>query len=131
MAFRGAKYEGLSSASPIELYDGHESCVFCLGLAHAEAALGGSDCPHCGAMRLRTLMLHVAIIQGNELAQLALALPLQPCLSQGGKCCELLSPRRPGSTCSSGPLPVRFMTTDLLPSPRCARCGILRCHGGY
>ncbi|RXN20612.1 mitogen-activated kinase kinase kinase kinase 4-like protein [Labeo rohita] len=43
-----------------------------MGRAHAEAALGGSDCPHCGDMSLRTLRLRVAIIQGDELAQLAL-----------------------------------------------------------
>ncbi len=62
----------LPCAEPIELSDGHESCVFCLGHAHTEAALGGSDCPHCRDMSLRTLRLHVAIVQGDELAQLTL-----------------------------------------------------------
>ncbi|KAF4098605.1 hypothetical protein G5714_020635 [Onychostoma macrolepis] len=30
---------------PIKPSDGHESCVFCLGHAHAEAALGGRTAP--------------------------------------------------------------------------------------
>ncbi len=61
---------------PIESSDGHESCVICLVRALAEAALEGSDCPHCGDMSLRTLTLRVAIVQGDELAQIAL-----PCSS--------------------------------------------------
>ncbi len=34
--------------------------------------LGGSDCPHRGDMSLRSLRLRVAIVQGDELAQIAL-----------------------------------------------------------
>ncbi len=66
----------LSCTEPIESSDGHESCLICLVRALAEAALEGSDCPHCGDMSLRTLRLCVAIVQGDELAQIAL-----PCSS--------------------------------------------------
>ncbi len=62
----------LSCTEPIESSDGHESCVICLVRALAEAAVEGSDCPHCGDMSLRTLRLRVAIVQGDELAQIAL-----------------------------------------------------------
>ncbi len=122
----------LSCAEPIELSDGHESCVFCLGRTHAEAALVGSDCPHCGDMSLWTLRLRVVIVQGDELVQLTL-----PCSSSaasfeprrkvpwvsdadlsgsGDKPAPAQCPRTSHPP-AAGPLPVRFMTAGLRPSP--------------
>ncbi len=122
----------LSCAEPIESSDGHESCLFCLGHAHAEAALGGSDCPHCGNMSFRTLRLRVAIVQGDELAQIALprsssAASFEPrrkvprvsdadLSGSGDEPAPAQCPRVPHPP-AAGPLPVCFMTADLCPSP--------------
>ncbi|RXN07830.1 mitogen-activated kinase kinase kinase kinase 4-like protein [Labeo rohita] len=119
-----------SCADPVVLSDGHESCVFCLGRAHTEAALGGSDCPHCGDMSLWTLRLRVAIVQGDELTQLALlrsssAASLEPrskvprasdvdLSGSGDKIAPAQYPRAPHPPDASS---VRFMTADLRPSP--------------
>ncbi len=94
--------------------------------------LGGSDCPHCGDMSLRTLRIRVAIVQGDELAQIALprsssAASFEPRrkvprvfdtdLSGSGdepapvQC--LRAPHPP----AAGPLSMRFMTADLRPFP--------------
>ncbi len=35
--------------------DGHSECVSCLGKAHADAALAGSDCSHCESISLASL----------------------------------------------------------------------------
>ncbi len=126
------KKNSLACVEPIKSSDGHESCVFCLGRAHTEAALGGSDCPHCGDMSLRTLRLRVAIVQGDELAQLTLprsssAASFEPrrkvpwvsdadLLGSGDEPAPAQCPRAPHPP-AAGPLPVRFMTTDLRPSP--------------
>ncbi len=121
----------LSCAEPIKLSDGHESGVFCLGRAHAEAALGGSDCPHCGDMSLRTLRLLVAIVQSDELAQLTLprsssAASFEPrkkvlrvsdadLSGSGDEPAPAQCPCAPHPP-AAGPLPVCFMTADLRPS---------------
>ncbi len=122
----------LSCAEPIESSDGHESCVFCLGRAHAEAALGESDCPHCGDMSLRTLRLCVPIVQGDELAQLTLphsssAASFEPrrkvprvsdadLSGSGDEPVPAQCPRAPHPP-AAGLLPVCFITADLCPSP--------------
>ncbi len=83
-------------------------------------------------MNLRTLRLHVAIVQGDELAQIAL-----PCSSSaasfeprrkvprvsdtdlsgsGYEPAPAQCPRAPHPP-AAGPLPVRFMIADLRPSP--------------
>lgn len=51
---------------PIELPDGHDSCVFCLGHAHAEAAVIESNCPHCGEMSVRALRTRIAILLNEQ-----------------------------------------------------------------
>ncbi len=122
----------LSCAEPIKSSDGHESCVFCLGRAHTEAALGGSDCPHCGEMSLRTLRLHVAIVQGDELAQIALPRSSSaasfesrrkvPRISDADLSGSADEPAPAQCSCAphppaAGPLPVRFITADLRTSP--------------
>ncbi len=134
-----------SCAEPIELFDGHKLCVFCLSHAHAEATLVGLDCPHCGDMSLWTLRLRVAIVQGDELAQLALPhsssaasfeprskVPRASDVDLSGSGDELMPAQCPHAPHppAAGPLPVRFMTADLCPLPQRARCGVLRCHGG-
>ncbi len=96
------------------------------------APFGGSDSPHCGDMSFRTLRLRVAIVQGDELAQLTL-----PCSSSaasfeprrkvprvsdaylsgsGDEHAPAQCPRAPQPP-AADPLPVRFMTADLRPSP--------------
>ncbi len=51
---------------PIELPDGHGSCVFCLGCAHAEAAIIESNCPHCGEMSVKALRTRIAILLNEQ-----------------------------------------------------------------
>ncbi len=125
-------HDCLSCAEPIESSDGHESSVFFLGRAHAEVALGGSDCPHCGDMSLLTLRLRVAIVQGDELTQLTLprsssAASFEPrrkvprvsdadLSGSGDEPAPAQCPSAPYPP-TAGPLPVRFMTADLRPSP--------------
>ncbi|XP_057190773.1 uncharacterized protein LOC130554903 isoform X1 [Triplophysa rosa] len=45
----------------IEEGDGHDVCLKCLGLQHAEAAFVDSSCPHCGRMVIETLRSRVAV----------------------------------------------------------------------
>ncbi|KAF4113456.1 hypothetical protein G5714_006001 [Onychostoma macrolepis] len=47
---------------PVELPDAHDACVFCLGRAHAEAALDGPDCPSCEEMLVKTLRARISVI---------------------------------------------------------------------
>ncbi len=43
--------------------DGHSECVSCLGKAHADAALAGSDCSHCESISLASLRTRIAFFQ--------------------------------------------------------------------
>ncbi|KAL0146508.1 hypothetical protein M9458_058139, partial [Cirrhinus mrigala] len=52
-------------SGPIEVLDTHKFCILCLGLAHAEAALAGSDCPHCEEFSLRTLKSRRSVALGD------------------------------------------------------------------
>ncbi|XP_057197561.1 uncharacterized protein LOC130558871 [Triplophysa rosa] len=45
----------------IEEGDGHDVCLTCLGLQHAEAAFVDTSCPHCGKMPIQTLRSRVAV----------------------------------------------------------------------
>lgn len=47
---------------PIELPDAHDTCMFCLGRAHGEAALDRPDCPFCEEMSVRTLRARISTI---------------------------------------------------------------------
>ncbi len=49
--------------------DGHERCIACLGLAHAEAAFVDESCTHCGKMIFCTQIFNkraVSVISGSE-----------------------------------------------------------------
>lgn len=52
-------------SGPIEAPDTHEFCIRCLGLAHAEAALNGSGCPHCEEFSVRVLRARKNIALGD------------------------------------------------------------------
>lgn len=52
---------------PIELLDGHESCVLCLGRAHVETVMDGSGCPHCEEMSVRALSFCITIAHGDAM----------------------------------------------------------------
>ncbi len=45
--------------------DTHSLCVLCLGVRHAEAALGGADCPLCESLPLRVLRSRKALFSGE------------------------------------------------------------------
>ncbi len=124
-------HDCLSCVEPIESSDGHKLCVFCLGRTHAEPTLGGSDWPHCGDMSLWTLRLHVAIVQGDELAQLTLrrsssVASFEPrrkvpqasdadLSGSGDEPAPAQCPRAPHPP-AAGSLPGSFMIADLLSS---------------
>ncbi|KAF4110763.1 hypothetical protein G5714_007794 [Onychostoma macrolepis] len=54
--------ECCACGGPVELPDAHDACVFCLGQAHAEAALDGPDCPSCEEMSFKTLRARISVI---------------------------------------------------------------------
>ncbi|KAF4110036.1 hypothetical protein G5714_009288 [Onychostoma macrolepis] len=54
--------ECCACGGPVELPDAHDACVFCLGRAHAEAALDGPDCPSCEEMSVKTLRARISVI---------------------------------------------------------------------
>ncbi len=43
--------------------DGHERCIVCLGLAHAEAAFVDESCTHCGKMTISELRSRLQLLQ--------------------------------------------------------------------
>ncbi len=52
--------------------DGHSECVSCLGKAHADAALAGSDCTHCESISLASLRTRIAFFSESDPAPRAL-----------------------------------------------------------
>ncbi len=52
--------------------DGHSECVSCLGKAHADAALAGSDCSHCESISLAALRTRIAFFSESDPAPRAL-----------------------------------------------------------
>ncbi len=52
--------------------DGHSECVSCLGKAHADAALAGSDCSHCESISLASLHTRIAFFSESDPAPRAL-----------------------------------------------------------
>ncbi|ROL47597.1 hypothetical protein DPX16_13312 [Anabarilius grahami] len=52
-------------SGPIEAPDTHEYSILCLGLAHAEAALAGSGCPHCEDLPVRVLRARRSVALGE------------------------------------------------------------------
>ncbi len=43
--------------------DGHERCITCLGLAHAEAAFVDESCTYCGRMTISELRSRLQLLQ--------------------------------------------------------------------
>ncbi|KAF4112579.1 hypothetical protein G5714_007374 [Onychostoma macrolepis] len=54
--------ECCACGGPVELPDAHDACVFCLGRAHAEAALDGPDFPSCEEMSVKTLRARISAV---------------------------------------------------------------------
>ncbi|KAL0188184.1 hypothetical protein M9458_015283, partial [Cirrhinus mrigala] len=50
---------------PVEFPDAHEDCVLCLGRAHAEAALEGSDCKACEDLPIKILRARLAAVRSG------------------------------------------------------------------
>ncbi len=46
---------------PVDFPNAHKDCVLCLGCAHAEAALKGSDCQACEELPIKILQARLAI----------------------------------------------------------------------
>ncbi len=43
--------------------DGHDRCLSCLGIEHAEAAFVDESCPHCGGMTVAGLRTRLRFLQ--------------------------------------------------------------------
>ncbi len=43
--------------------DGHDRCLSCLGIEHAEAAFVDESCPHCGGMTVAGLRIRLRFLQ--------------------------------------------------------------------
>ncbi len=144
-SFPSAKLLREARSEPIESSDGHELCIFCLGRVHAEVALGGLDCPHCGDMSLWTLRLHVAIVQGEEVAQLTLPHSSSAASFEPRRKVPRVSDAdlsgwwwaRAGSVPTLSSPPCCRSPSSVLhdrwspPLPRRSRCGDFWCHGGH
>ncbi|RXN06012.1 hypothetical protein ROHU_012493 [Labeo rohita] len=46
---------------PVDFPDAHEDCVLCLGRAHSEAALEGSDCKACEDLPIKILCARLSV----------------------------------------------------------------------
>ncbi len=65
--------------------DGHERCVACLGLAHAEAAFVDESCTHCGKMTISELRSRLQSLQrGGVPVPLPRSNPPQRVAANGG-----------------------------------------------
>ncbi|KAA0719502.1 hypothetical protein E1301_Tti016009 [Triplophysa tibetana] len=58
---RGMSRCSLGCGTLIEAWDGHERCVRCLGVQHAEAAFVDTSCPHCGQIVIQKLRSRLAV----------------------------------------------------------------------
>ncbi len=94
--------------------DGHERCITCLGLAHAEAAFVDESCTHCGRMTISELRSRLQLLQrGGVPVPLPRSSPHQvpPCprpasLATSPSSSRLYrsSLRRLATSCPGGPL---------------------------
>ncbi len=57
-----------SCRAPLHAADSHGECTSCLGSAHAEAALTGTECPHCEDMSLTSLCKQIAFFSESNSA---------------------------------------------------------------
>ncbi|KAF4117739.1 hypothetical protein G5714_002292 [Onychostoma macrolepis] len=51
---------------PVDFPDAHKDCVLCLGHAHAEAALEGSDCQACEELPIKILRARLAVVRSSS-----------------------------------------------------------------
>ncbi len=109
--------------------DGHECCIACLGLAHAEAAFVDESCTHCGKMTVSELRSRLQFLQrGGVPVPLPHSDPSQRVAASGstGDLRITVSalpsgnqpPRNPHSSCT--PQPVELPGERGGPSQRCA-----------
>ncbi len=109
--------------------DGHERCIVCLGLAHAEAAFVDESCTHCGKMTISELRSRLQLLQmGGVPVPLPRSNPPQRVAASGdtGDLRIRVSafpsgnqpPRNPHSSCT--PRPAELPEERGGPSQRCA-----------
>ncbi len=109
--------------------DGHERCITCLGLAHAEAAFVDESCTHCGRMTISELRSRLQLLQrGGVPVPLPRSNPHQRVAASGdtGDLRITVSafpsgnqpPRNPHSSCT--PQPAELPEERGGPSQRCA-----------
>ncbi len=109
--------------------DGHERCIACLGLAHAEAAFVDESCTHCGMMTISELRSRLQLLQrGGVPVPLPRSNPPQRVAASGdtGDLWITVSafpsgnqpPRNPHSSCT--PQPAELPEERGGPSQRCA-----------
>ncbi len=109
--------------------DGHERCIACLGLAHAEAAFVDESCTHCGKMTISELRSRLQLLQrGRVPVPLPRSNPPQRVAASGdtGDLRITVSafpsgnqpPRNPHSSCT--PQPAELPEERSGPSQRCA-----------
>ncbi|KAA0709173.1 hypothetical protein E1301_Tti017618 [Triplophysa tibetana] len=58
---RGMSRCSLGCGTLIEEWDGHDRCVRCLGVQHAEAAFVDTSCPHCRQIVMQKLLSQLAV----------------------------------------------------------------------
>ncbi len=109
--------------------DGHERCIACLGLAHAEAAFVDESCTQCGKMTISELRSRLQLLQrGGVPVPLPRSTPPQRVAASGdtGDLRITVSafpsgyqpPRNPHSSCT--PQPAELPEERGGPSQRCA-----------
>ncbi len=109
--------------------DGHERCIACLGLAHAEAAFVDESCTHCGKMTISELRSRLQLLQrGGVPVPLPRSNPPPRVAASSGTGDLRITvsalpsgnqpPRNPHSSCT--PQPVELPGERGGPSQRCA-----------
>ncbi|KAF4104449.1 hypothetical protein G5714_015436 [Onychostoma macrolepis] len=56
-----------SCKGPLHESEGHDECIACLGVAHAEGALAGASCPYCEDINLGRLCSWIAFFHEGDL----------------------------------------------------------------
>ncbi len=64
--------------------DGHDRCLSCLGIEHAEAAFVDESCPHCGGMTVAGLRTRLRFLQRGGVPVLLPRSRVPPGGRQGG-----------------------------------------------
>ncbi len=106
--------------------DGHERCIACLGLAHAEAAFVDESCTHCGMMTISELRSRLQLLQrGGVPVPLPRSNSHQRVAASGDLRITVSAfpsgnqpPRNPHSSCT--PQPAELPEERGGPSQRCA-----------